>query len=44
MRTLQGNLLHVQHVDLCPKVVEDARLLACNVASTHNHHPAPNQA
>ena len=42
MHTLQGNFLHVQHVNLCPKVVEDAGLLTRNVASTHNHHPAPN--
>lgn len=44
MHTLQGNFLHVQHVNLGPKVVEDAGLLTCNVASTHNHHPAPHQA
>lgn len=44
MRTLQGNFLHIQHVYLCPKVVEDACLFACNVAGTHNHQPAPNQA
>lgn len=38
--TIQGHLLHVQHVYICAKVVEDARLLTCNVACPNNDQPA----
>jgi hypothetical protein len=37
--TSKGYFLHVKHVHLRPKVVEDTCLLTRNVPCSYNHHP-----
>ena len=41
--TSKGYFLHVEHVHLCPKVVEDTCLLTCDVPCSYNHHPVRKQ-